>query len=371
MYSDKYFQEALIMAHSAKGSTSPNPAVGSVIVKDGVVIGTGVTQAAGHEHAEVMALRQAGESARGASMYVTLEPCVDYPGKRTASCTQAIINAGISEIYIGMEDPNPKVSGRGIARLKAAGIQVHVNQEIDPELKLLNEDYEKYIQTGLPFVYAKYAMTLDGNISNIDGDSQWISGPGSLRWVHELRNKVDAIMVGIGTVLKDNPQLNVRLVPKVKDPLRIIIDPRGETPAGYHLVRDDLRTLFVVGKEAPQSFHRLCDDRGKEIMLMDSPFSYRELLARLGEERSIESLLIEGGGRVFYRCLQDEVIDKLLVCVAPKILGGKGIQPFAGETHRLMNKALTLKRVSVENIDGDLLIQGYINDSDYGTKKTL
>lgn len=371
MYSERYFQEAVVLARSAKGSTSPNPAVGSVIVNNGVVVGTGVTQAAGSEHAEIMALNQAGDKARGGVMYVTLEPCVDYPGKRTPSCSQAIIAAGITEIYIGMLDPNPRVQGRGVEQLEKSGIQVHLIQDPDPQLLLLNEDYEKYIRTRLPFVYAKYAMTLDGNIANRKGDSQWISGPSSLKWVHELRNRVDAIMVGIGTVLHDNPRLNVRLVPRIKDPLRVIIDPRGETPLDAHVLTDGGKTLFVTGPDIPDTFRSACRQHQQQILSRELPVSFRELLYTLGDQFQIESLFIEGGGRVFYRCLQEDVIDKLIVCVAPKILGGRGIQPFEGVTDRLMNDALTLKRISVENSDGDLIIQGYLHEQESGPEKIL
>ncbi len=371
MFSDKYFQEAVILARSAKGSTSPNPAVGTVIVKNGVIVGTGATQSAGQSHAEIMALTQAGIQARDASMYVTLEPCVDYPGKRTPSCTQAIINAGVREIYIAMPDPNPQVRGLGISRLRQAGLEVHVMEEPDPALLELNEDYFKYIQTAMPFVYGKYAMTLDGNIANSSGDSQWVSGPGSLAWVHELRNKVDAILVGIGTVLKDNPTLNVRLVPRIKDPYRIIIDPRGETPPHFTVMADELRTLFVTAEDVDPGFIRLCDKQKKDHISMKAPFSYRDLFSRLAREKQIESILVEGGGRVFHRCFEEEVIDKLIVCVAPKILGGTGIQPFNGPTDRIMDKALKLKHISVENIDGDLLIQGYLNADKYQSKETL
>ena len=219
-----YFKEALKLAEMVKGRTSPNPAVGCVIVKDDLIVGKGSTQPPGLDHAEIAALKESGNKAFQASMYVTLEPCVYYQDKRTASCSDAIIEAGVSEIYIGMKDPNPKVNGEGIGQLKAAGIKVHLLHEVFPEIFHLNEDFFKYIQTGIPFVYAKYAMTLDGNIADRQGDSKWITGPESREWVHRLRNRVDGIMVGVGTVLKDNPELNVRIPEKFKNPLRIIVN---------------------------------------------------------------------------------------------------------------------------------------------------
>jgi len=363
MARDNYFQEALLLAESVKGSTSPNPAVGAVIVKDGVIVATGVTQSAGGDHAEAMALKRAGERARGASMYVTLEPCVDYPEKRTPSCTNRIIEAGVREIFIGRRDPNPQVNGRGIETLKRAGIQVREISIFSKRLRVLNEDFEKYIRGGVPFVYSKYAMTLDGNIANAEGDSKWVSGSESLKRVHSMRNRVDVILVGIGTVFADNPALTVREVPKIKNPLRVIVDPRGETPENATVLTDENATVFVTDIRNDDFIQR-AEKMEKRVLVMKSPFSYRELLARLAKDYGVTSVLIEGGGRVHYRCLNEGIIDKLMVFVAPKILGGRGIQPFNGVVERKMDEALKLFDISVENLGEDLLIQGYLNEQE-------
>jgi diaminohydroxyphosphoribosylaminopyrimidine deaminase/5-amino-6-(5-phosphoribosylamino)uracil reductase len=360
MFERIYFEEALKLAHSVKGSTSPNPAVGAIVVKDDSIVGRGATRQAGQEHAEVLAIRDAGNKCPGSTMYVTLEPCVLFPGKHTASCAQAIIEAGISEVIIGMRDPNPFVNGKGIALLEKSGVSTKILHERESELRELNEDFFKYISTGIPFVYAKYAMTLDGNIANIDGDSRWVSGEESLKWVHNFRNRVDAIMVGIGTVRKDNPRLNVRLVPLVKNPLRVIIDPDGETPDGHHVMSGGEQTLFIISPRASKEFREMCARNGKRFAEFPAPFDLRAVTAYLGKTEGIESLFIEGGGRLLYSALHAGIIDKVYVLVAPKILGGKGIQPFEGETKIPMSRALRLKDVSVENIEGDVLIKGYL-----------
>jgi diaminohydroxyphosphoribosylaminopyrimidine deaminase/5-amino-6-(5-phosphoribosylamino)uracil reductase len=360
MFERIYFEEALKLAHTVKGSTSPNPAVGAVVVRDDTIVGRGATRKAGQEHAEILAIRDAGNKCHGSTMYVTLEPCVMFPGKHTASCAQAIIDAGIAEVIIGMRDPNPHINGKGIELLEKAGVSTKILHERESELRELNEDFFKFISTGIPYTYAKYAMTLDGNIANIDGDSQWVSGEESLKWVHNFRNRVDAIMIGIGTVLKDNPRLNVRLVPVIKNPLRVIIDPKGETPSGSHVMADEGQTLFVISPDAPQEFRDTCEHRGKRFVEFPAPFDMKSVTEYLGKTEGIESLFIEGGGRLFYSALQAGIIDKVFAIVAPKILGGKGIQPFEGETKNPMSRALKLKDISVENIEGDVIIKGYL-----------
>jgi diaminohydroxyphosphoribosylaminopyrimidine deaminase / 5-amino-6-(5-phosphoribosylamino)uracil reductase len=357
----KFFSRAIRLAQSVKGTTSPNPAVGCVIVKKNRVLSTGATRIAGCDHAEAVALKKAGASARNASLYVTLEPCVDYPGKKTPSCVSQIIRSGIKEVFIGMKDPNPRVNGRGIQQLRKAGIEVSILHEHKKEIQILNEDFFKFITTGLPFVYAKAAMTLDGNIANLDGDSQWISGEASRAWVHSLRNRVDAIMVGIGTVLKDNPQLNVRMVKRIKDPVRYIIDANGRTPPDSHVMNDGGKTVFIVRKGIPESFKDLCRKNGQEWLEFDAPeghFRLKDVLERLGKEKCVESILVEGGGNLFHGLLAENAVDRLIVCVATKVLGGKGIQLFNGAVNRKISEALRLKDVSVENIGEDIFIQG-------------
>lgn len=363
-----FLKKVFELAKSVKGKTSPNPAVGAIVVKNNKIVGKGATQPVGNDHAEVIALHSANQNTIGATMFVSMEPCVDYPGKLTPACSQAIIHSGISNVVIGSLDPNPKVHGKGVTALKAANIRVTMFDEIDTkyffEIARLNEDYAKFITTGLPFVYAKYAMTLDGNIATADGDSQWISNPQSREIVHRLRNKVDAIMVGIGTVLKDNPHLNVRLdnTINLKDPLRIIIDPNGKTTSDFNIMSDNGKTLFIIGQDASIEFENLCSQNNKTFVRMQAPFGMQHIMKYLGEDLQIESLLIEGGGRVLYNALQENIIDKIITFVAPKILGGKGIQPFEGKSSIKMSKAISINDISVENINGDIYIQGYLND---------
>ncbi len=360
----KIFFKAIQLAKSVKGNTSPNPAVGCIIVKNGRIVGKGATQKSGCDHAEIAALKEAKLSAKNASLYVTLEPCVDYPGKKTPSCASAIIKAGIKEVFVGMKDPNPHIKGKGIIQLKKAGIKVTLLKENLREIYALNEDFFKYIQTSIPFVYAKSAMTLDGNIATEEGDSKWISSEESRTWVHQLRNRVDAVLVGVGTVIMDNPRLNVRLVPKMKDPLRIIVDPEGRTPLNSFVMKDKGKTLFVVKKSISKSFLKECEKKHKEVLTLNTypntGFHLKKLVRYLGKEKGIESLLIEGGGRVFHHALHEKIIDKLIVFIAPKILGGKGLPLFNGKTSLKMSEALKINDISVENSGGDILVEGYL-----------
>jgi len=366
MQSRHFFDEAFRLAETVKGGTSPNPAVGCLLVSGDRVIGRGATQKAGKEHAEVMALREAGRKAKGTTMFVTLEPCVDFPGKRTPGCSGAIIAAGVREVVIGTEDPNPNVNGRGIEQLRAAGVRVRMETSRKESLLALNEDFFKFIRTSLPFVYAKYAMTLDGNIADIDGGSQWISGDETLEVAHRLRNRVDAILVGIGTVKHDNPRLNVRIPERIKDPLRLVLDPRGETPPEHHVMNDHGRTLFVVEEgKVPDSFRENCERHHKMILeLPHNPglagISLAELFRRLGTEKKIASVMIEGGGSVLSRAFRERVIDKVMCVVAPKLIGGRGIPPFNGNAPLDIARSLTLERSSAEIYGRDVLIQGYV-----------
>ncbi len=359
MIQEKFFKIAFNLARSVKGTTSPNPAVGALVVQNGKIIGRGATQPAGHFHAEVLALKEAGTASVNAEMFVTLEPCVFYEGKRTPACTDLIIRSGIRKIHIGMKDPNPHINGRGILALQDAGIEVTLEEDASSVYEL-NEDFFKYIQTGIPFVTAKYAMTLDGNIATCCGDSKWISNEKSRSKVHEIRNQSDAVLVGIGTVLKDNPRLDVRLSETpISNPLRVIIDPRGETPPESNVITGETPSLFVIANTAPESFRQLCAIHNKEILeIHNGNIGMKDLVQILGN-RSITSLLIEGGGRVLHRAQQEGIIDKYLIFIAPRILGGHGISPFNGPAPDKMSRALNLKQVSTEILSGDIFIKGY------------
>ena len=236
MKNTDYMELALSLAKRALGSTSPNPAVGAVVVKDGVIVGEGYTQPPGSAHAEVVALKQAGVNSSGAVMYVTLEPCCHFG--RTPPCTQAIISSGISEIHIASLDPNPLVSGKGKAELEDAGIKTVLGEHKEEALEL-NEGYTKFITTGDPFVITKFAMSLDGKLATRTGDSRWISGEESRRYAHKLRRSVDAIIVGVGTVLADDPRLTVRAKGQGKETekLKVIVDSHGKTPLDARVLK--------------------------------------------------------------------------------------------------------------------------------------
>ncbi len=363
MESKKFFLMALELAKSVKGLTSPNPAVGCVIEKRGKIVGSGATQRVCYDHAEVCALRQAGKKAKGATVYLTLEPCVEYEGKKTPSCTRELIKAGVKRVILGTIDPNPMVNGKGVEMLKAAGIKVEFWSEYKKELQSLNEDFFKFITTGFPFIYVKAVLTLDGNIATSTGDSKWISCVESRKFVHGLRNKVDVVLVGVNTVLKDNPTLDVRLVEKLKNPLRIIIDPHGQTDENYNVMNDNKETLFVISKKAPDSFRKLCDKYKKEFLCLDLEedglFSFRKLFSILGK-REITSVLVEGGAKIFYYLFGESLVDKLYLFISPKMILGRGIPLLDGPGVENISSAIKIKEFSVENIGEDILIKGYL-----------
>ncbi|MCE2462923.1 MAG: bifunctional diaminohydroxyphosphoribosylaminopyrimidine deaminase/5-amino-6-(5-phosphoribosylamino)uracil reductase RibD, partial [Dehalococcoidia bacterium] len=245
-----HMRQALALARLALGTTSPNPAVGAVIVRDGVVVGEGFTQPPGHAHAEVMALQQAGRNSRDASLYVTLEPCCTYG--RTPPCTQAIIAAGISEVHAAITDPNPRVNGKGLSELEATGIKVY-RGDGEEEAREMYEAFARHVNTGLPFVTAKFAMSLDGKIATHTGDSKWVTGPLARGHVQEMRRTCDAIMVGVNTVLRDNPRLTARdrdgsLLSR--QPLRVILDSKARTPTDAILLSEPGLTFIAVTRSA-------------------------------------------------------------------------------------------------------------------------
>lgn len=359
---EKYFFRALEKAESVKGLTSPNPAVGCVIVRNGKVLAEGATGKPGESHAERGALQKSLKFSRGADLFVTLEPCVEFPGKKTPSCSSLIIEAGIKKVYSGTADPNPEVSGKGFRMLESAGIEVIMVKGFEKRLKVLNEDYFKFITTGVPYVYLKCAMTLDGNIADSMGGSKWISSEESRRYSHGIRNRVDAVMVGVNTVKRDDPELTVRMAERLKDPLRIIIDPFGKTPAYAKVMSGPGKSLFIVKKGIDKDFIELCGSHGKDRLEFDygERFDLKNLVECLGRDMGIESILIEGGGRLYYDSFRDKIIDKVIIFVAPKILGGQGIPFINGKTDTPISGAINLKDFSAENIGEDIMIQGYL-----------
>ena len=353
-------REAIRAARHGLGRTSPNPAVGAVVVRDDRIVAIGWHRQAGTPHAEIHALRMAGELARGATLYVTLEPCSHYG--RTPPCVNAIIDAGISRVVAAMSDPNPKVAGRGFARLRDAGIEVAVGV-CEAESRRLNEVFLKWITTGMPFVMLKTAMSLDGKIATATGQSQWITSEAARRRVHEWRNVFDGIMVGIGTVLADNPSLTTRLEFEGRNPVRIIVDSSARTPLDANVVSDKkARTLIAVTEHAPQQKVDALIGRGVEIIVAGSEecVDLRRLMRELAA-REITSIMVEGGGTLNFSLLKAGLVDKINAFIAPKVLGGRdALTGVEGEGFSTLQDAVELSDVSTEMLGGDILIGGYV-----------
>lgn len=352
----KYMKRALTLARKGIGKTSPNPAVGCVIVKDGTVIGEGWHKKAGGPHAEIHALEMAGAAARGADVYVTLEPCC-HTGK-TPPCSEALIKAGVKRVIAGMSDPNPQVSGGGLAALKQAGITTSCGL-LESDCRAINRPFIKHVTTSLPYVTYKCAMTLDGNIATITGESRWISCEESRKYVHRMRARMDAVMVGVDTVLADNPQLTVRHV-RGKNPLRVIVDTRLRTPESVIVLSDrHASKTFIATTETNPRVHARYLKQGATIVVCDEydgRVSMKDLLQKLGT-MGVQSILLEGGSRLAGDMLQHGLIDELVFFVAPKIIGNNGFAPFAlqgGITS--MSEAVMLEFTDICRIGSDIVV---------------
>ncbi len=359
-----YMQRALSLARLALVHASPNPAVGAVIVKDDVIVGEGYTQPPGSNHAEIVALQQAEDKARGATMYVTLEPCC-HQG-RTPPCTRAIIEAGIAEVHMSIIDPSLKVCGRGKADLEGAGIRTTVgeHEEVAQEL---NEAYIKFTSTGLPFVLGKFAMSLDGKIATRTGDSKWISGEQSRRYVHSLRSQIDAIMVGVETIIRDDPQLTARAGldggQLEKQPLRVVVDSGARTPPSARVLHLPGKTMIATTGDADSARKKVLEEAGAEMLELPSKGTMVDLQALLKVlgERQIISLMVEGGAAVFGSLFEQSLVDKVLVFIAPIIIGGEQAKnPVEGKGVEKLSQATSLIRTRMETVGNDILISGYV-----------
>ena len=354
-----YMEQALSLARRALGSASPNPAVGAVVVKDGTVVGEGWTQPPGQAHAEAMALEQAGSKAAGATLYTTLEPC-NHTG-RTPPCTQAIIEAGIAEVRASVVDPNPLVDGGGLSRLSEAGVRTCVGERADDACELM-ESYLKFITTGLPFVTAKFAVSLDGKLATRSGDSKWITGEESRRYVHQMRAASDAIMAGVNTVLADDPQLTARNeegIAHIRQPLRVLVDSRGRTPRQARLLSEPGQTLVAVARADAITSRKLRDAEIESIPGHNGSVDLARLLEILGQ-RSITSVLVEGGGTLLGSLFDRGLVDKVVAFIAPTIVGGKAAPgPVAGIGVERMTDAMPLHRVKVMRFGRDVAVVGY------------
>lgn len=360
-----YMEQALSLARLAQGQASPNPAVGAVVVNGGVVVGQGYTQPPGSHHAEVLALKQAGKEARGGAMYVTLEPCCHYG--RTPPCTQAITAAGISEVHMAMIDPNPIISGRGKDELEKDGIKTYLGER-EEEAKEINEAYAKFITTGIPFVTAKFAVSLDGKIATRKGDSRWISGNEARKYAHNLRYISDAIMAGVNTVLADDPHLTTRCCggrggTVRKQPLRVIVDGEGRTPLTARVFTQPGKTILALGRKATPEEKTAFAQAGAEILELPAAkgaVDLERLLAALGEQE-ITSVLVEGGGILFGSLFDHGLVDKVIAFIAPVIIGGAEAKTaVAGKGVDKVAESLRLERVRVERLGDDLAVSGYV-----------
>ncbi len=355
---------ALDLAVKGRGFTSPNPMVGAVIVKDGIVVGSGYHEAVGKAHAEVNAIKDAGDLAEGATLYVTLEPC-NHHG-RTPPCTEKIKDAGISRVVVAMKDPNPDVNGGGIDYLKKQGIDISSGLYEDRAARI-NEAFIKYARTKRPFVIIKCAATLDGRIATRTGDSKWVSGEKSRMFVHRLRHAVDAIMVGIDTVKKDNPKLTTRLEEmKGSDPIRIILDTHLSISADAGILHLDSNsdTIIAVGASASKDRKAAIEKKGVQILestVKDGLIDLDILIESLGG-LGITSLLIEGGSRVIASSLAALIVDKVIFFYAPRILGGDdGVPVCSGAGPELMSESIPVKDINVRRFGDDVMIEGYID----------
>ncbi len=350
----KHMRRALALARKGVGKTAPNPAVGCVIVRDGLVVGEGWHRKAGTPHAEVHALDAAGADARGADLYVTLEPCCHH-GK-TPPCTEAIIASGIQRVVVGMIDPFLQVSGKGIQRLREAGIRVEVGL-LEAECRELNKGFIKSVTTGMPYVIYKTAMTLDGNIATVIGHSRWVTGEQSRKQVHLLRATCDAVMVGVDTIIVDNPQLTVRHV-KGRDPLRVIVDTRLRTPESVHVLHGaDAHKTVIATCETDSSVHERYTQQGARILVcreVEGRVALDDLLHQL-QQIGVQTILLEGGSRLAGDMLQRGLIDEFLFFFAPKLIGN-GFAPFAMPGVTTMHDAYTLQIQKISRCGEDLVV---------------
>ena len=360
---ERYMRRALELARQAEGRTAPNPAVGAVIVRDNIIVGEGFHPAAGEPHAEIFALRQAGTAAQGATLYVTLEPCC-HRG-RTGPCATAVIAAGIFRVVAGCRDPNPQVAGGGFAQLQAAGIKV-VSEILESECQRLIAPFAKHIRTGRPYVTLKAGMTIDGAVATARGESQWITGAESRAAVHHLRNTHDAIMVGIGTVLADNPRLTTRLAQgDGKYSLRIVVDSTLRTPSSAALLTQAGSTLILTSAAARDAdAERLRSEQVEILRVAGHPgaIDLVDAMRQLGA-RGIQSILLEGGGRLHHGALHAGIVDRLCVFVAPLLLGGSGLPVFCGPGVSNLKDAFRLRQLHVERYGDDLLLHGELESS--------
>ncbi len=366
-----YMNLAMKLALKAKGKTSPNPMVGALVVKNGRIVGKGYHEKAGSPHAEAAALDNAGKLAKGAALYVTLEPCAHFG--RTPPCVDKIIHSGIKEVIIGMLDPNPVNNGRGIQILRQHKIKVRVGL-LEDKLKKLNEVFIKYITKRMPYVTVKVGQSLDGKIATHSGDSKWITSDKSRGYAHRIRSDFDAVMVGVNTILRDNPKLNAWFLQK--QPMKIIVDSQLSISQNANIFSKDARAIIATlpassGQETEN--RKILAPKAKilEVKEKAGQVNLKDMLKKLGRLQ-ITSILVEGGGTLIGALFDEGLVDKILFFIAPKIIGGKeAISSVMGRGISRVDKAIKLKEFKLKRIGEDFLVEAYVNEQTaYGAKRT-
>jgi len=355
-----YMALAISLALKAKGMTSPNPLVGAVVVKNGKIVGKGYHQKTGQAHAEIIALDEAGQSAKGASLYLTLEPCAHYG--RTPPCVERIITSGIKKVFVGMIDPNPLNNGKGIAILKQHRISVDVGFH-EERLKKINEHFVKFITKKLPFITVKIAQSLDGRIATKSGDSKWITSDQSRLLAHKLRGEFDAVMVGINTLLRDNPKLDPWF--SGKQPVKIIVDSRLSTPQKANIFSPDAKVIITTlptppGQETEN--RKILTQRARilEVKEKSGQINLKDMMKKLAR-LEITSILVEGGGTLVGSLFDEGLVDKIMFFISPKIIGGKeAIGSVMGHGVVRIDRAIRLKDIRLKKIGEDFLLEGYL-----------
>jgi diaminohydroxyphosphoribosylaminopyrimidine deaminase / 5-amino-6-(5-phosphoribosylamino)uracil reductase len=362
----RYMRMACRLAEKAAGRTSPNPMVGAVLVRDGEIIGSGFHRFAGADHAEIVALKEANKKAHGATLYINLEPC-NHQG-RTPPCTRSLIAAGVKEVVVGMKDPNPLVSGKGLRSLARAGIKVRTGV-LQEDCRALNEAFTKFITRRVPFVTLKLAASLDGKIAAASGDARWISCEESRATVHLLRNTYDAVLVGAGTVIIDNPQLTCRTAGG-RDPRRIILDARLRIPLNAEFLRQrgSDKNIIVTSTTSPAAKIRALENLGATVWRLparEGAVRWLPLLKKLAKT-GIASILIEGGATTAARALKEKMVDKVLLFYAPKLVGGDGRYMIGSLGVESIKQSVMLQNLKIQKSGTDLLVSGYLKTSTAG-----
>lgn len=358
---EKYMTLALELAEKGRGKVEPNPMVGAVLVKDGEIMGKGYHQVFGGSHAEIHAINEAGENCKGATLYVSMEPCAHY-GK-TAPCTDAIIKGGITKVITTVIDPNPVTSGKGIQKLKAAGIEVRIGV-MESQAKKLNASFFKLMQKGLPYVIVKWAMSLDGKIATRTGSSKWITSEESRMYVHKIRGQVDGVLVGINTVLRDDPLLTCRYEGG-RSPKRIIVDGNASLPLNSRLLNtiSESEIIVAVNENAQQNRIERLEQLGCKIIKtrdINGHVNLQALFQRLGEMK-LTNILVEGGSRVITSMIEDHLVDKVMVFIAPIIIGGEDAKlPVLGKGIDKINEAVEINEVTIKRFSNDVVVEGVL-----------